>query len=172
MADLPDLIQGLEVEYYAKSLERFSVPGVPTDVARRVAGLGAIHSSVDIAEVALARRAPIAQAARIYFGLGAAIGLDWIRGEIERLPVEGHWQALARGTMREEAYMLQRRLADQVLGRRQAGDVARRIDAWLHTRGTAHENVMRQVREMRSMGSADFPTLSVALQAVRQLAEG
>jgi glutamate dehydrogenase len=172
MADLPELIQGLEVEYYAKSLERFSVDGVPTDVARRVASLGAVHSSVDIAEVALARRAPVARAARIYFGLGAAIGLDWIRGEIERLPVEGHWQALARGTMREEAYMLQRRLADQVLRRRQAGDAAKRIDAWLRTRGTAHENVMRQVREMRALGSADFPTLSVALQAVRQLAEG
>ena len=30
----------------------------------------------------------------------------------------------------------------------------------------------RTVREMRTTGSADFPTLSVALQAVRQLAEG
>ncbi|HEU4517187.1 MAG TPA: NAD-glutamate dehydrogenase domain-containing protein, partial [Steroidobacteraceae bacterium] len=172
MADLPDLIQGLEVEHYAKSLERYSAPGVPPGVARRVASLGAFHSSVDIAEVALARRAPIAQAARVYFGLGAAIGLDWIRGEIERLPVEGHWQALARGTMREEAYMLQRRLADQVLARRQAGDAAKRIDAWLRARGAAHENVLRTVREMRTIGSADFPTLSVALQAVRQLAEG
>ncbi len=172
MADLPDLIQGIEVDHYEKSLARFSVDGVPASVARRVASLGAFHSSVDIVEVALARRAPVAQAARVYFGLGAAIGLDWIRGEIERLPVEGHWQALARGTLREEASLLQRRLADQVLMRRRAGDVTKRIDAWLATRGTAHENVSRTVREMRTMGSADFPTLSVALQAVRQLAEG
>jgi glutamate dehydrogenase len=172
MSDLPDLIEGIEVEYYEKSLARFSADGVPASVARRVASLGAFHSSVDIVEVALARRAPVAQAARVYFGLGAAIGLDWIRGEIERLPVEGHWQALARGTMREEAYLLQRRLADQVLSRGRAGDLAKRIDAWLAMRGAAHENVSRTVREMRTMGSADFPTLSVALQAVRQLAEG
>jgi glutamate dehydrogenase len=172
MAELPDLIQGLELELYARSLERYSAPGVPTNVARRVASLGAFHSSVDIAEVALARRAPVAQAAKVYFGMGAAIGLDWIRGEIERLPVEGHWQALARGTMREEAYMLQRRLADQVLARRQPGDVRWRIGAWLATREPAHENVLRTVREMRAIGSADFPTLSVALQSVRQLAEG
>jgi glutamate dehydrogenase len=171
MADLPDLIEGIEVELYEKALARFSVDGVPASVARRVAGLGAIHSSVDIVEVALARRAPVAQAARVYFGLGAAIGLDWIRGEIERLPVEGHWQALARGTMREEAYLLQRRLADQVLGRRQAGDVAKRIGAWLAAGGVDHENVSRTVREMRTTGGVDFPTLSVALQAVRQLAE-
>ena len=172
MSDLPDLIEGIEVEYYEKSLARFSADGVPASVARRVASLGAFHSSVDIVEVALARRAPVARAARVYFGLGAAIGLDWIRGEIERLPVEGHWQALARGTMREEAYLLQRRLADQVLSRGRAGDLAMRINAWLATRGAAHENVSRTVREMRTMGSTDFPTLSVALQAVRQLAEG
>ncbi len=172
MSGLPHLIQGIEVELYQKSLERFAVSGVPESVARRVAGLGAIHSSVDIVEVALARRAPVAQAARIYFGLGAAIGLDWIRGEIERLPVEGHWQALARGTLREEAYLLQRRLADHVLSRGRSGDATKHINAWLRTGGAAFENLSRTVREMRSTDSADFPTLSVALQAVRQLAEG
>jgi glutamate dehydrogenase len=171
MSGLPDLIQGMEVELYEKSLKRFSVPGVPESVARRVASLGAFHSSVDIVEVALSRSASVAQAARVYFGLGAEIGLDWIRSEIERLPVEGHWQALARGTLREEAYLLQRRLADQILGRRQAGDVTKRIDAWLKSRGVAYDNVSRTVREMRTLGSADFPTVSVALQAVRQLAE-
>jgi glutamate dehydrogenase len=172
MSGLPNLIQGIEVELYQKSLERFAVSGVPESVARRVAGLGAIHSSVDIVEVALARRAPVAQAARIYFGLGAAIGLDWIRGEIERLPVEGHWQALARGTLREEAYLLQRRLTDHVLSRGRSGDATKHINAWLRTGGVAFENLSRTVREMRSTDSADFPTLSVALQAVRQLAEG
>jgi glutamate dehydrogenase len=172
MSELPDLLEGLEAEHYVKALDRFSVPGVPESVARRVASLGAFHSSVDIAEVALARRAPVARAARVYFGVGAATGLDWIRGGIERLPVEGHWQALARGTMREEAYLLQRRLADQVLQRARGGDVAKHVEAWLAKAGTAAENVSRTVREMRTTGSADFPTLSVALQAVRQLAEG
>jgi glutamate dehydrogenase len=172
MSGLPDLLEGLELELYEEALRRFSADGVPPGVARRVASLGAFHSSVDIVEVALARRAPVTKAARVYFGLGAAIGLDWVRGEIERLPVEGHWQALARGTMREEAYLLQRRLAERVLGRGRGGDVGKRIDAWLREGDTALENVRRTVREMRAKGSADFPTLSVALQAVRQLAEG
>jgi glutamate dehydrogenase len=171
MSDLPGLIEGIEVDLYAKSLKRYSADAVPPSVARRVASLGAIHSSVDIVEVALARRAPVTKAARVYFGLGAAIGLDWIRGEIERLPVEGHWQALARGSLREEAYLLQRRLADQMLSRKLSGDVEKRIDAWLKTGGAAYQNLTHTVREMRATGSPDFPTLSVALQAVRQLAE-
>ncbi len=171
MTNLPELIEGLEVERYDRGLQRFAVDGVPGSVARRVASLGAIHSSVDIVEVALARRAPIAQAARVYFGLGAAIGLDWIRGEIERLAVEGHWQALARGTLREDAYSLQRKLCDQVLARSGRGDAAARVDAWLKAGGTIIDSLDRTVTEMRATGSADFPTLSVALQAVRRLAD-
>ena len=126
---------------------------------------------MDIVEVALARRAPILDAARVYFGLGAAIGLDWIRGEIERLGVEGHWQALARGTLREDAYALQRRLCDQVLSHGRRGDAAARVDAWLKAGGASVDSLARTVREMRAIGSTDFPTLSVALQAVRRLAE-
>jgi glutamate dehydrogenase len=126
---------------------------------------------VDIVEVALARHAPIAHAARVYFGLGAAIGLDWIRGEIERLVVEGHWQALARGTLREDAYSLQRRLCDRILARGGRRDPSAAIRAWLADRGGAADSLSRAVQEMRSIGSSDFPTLSVALQAVRRLAE-
>jgi glutamate dehydrogenase len=171
MGELPELIEGLEVERYDRALQRFSVQGVPARVARRAASLGAIHSGVDIVEVALARHAPIAHAARVYFGLGATIGLDWIRGEIERLVVEGHWQALARGTLREEAYSLQRRLCDRIIVRGGRRDPSAAIRVWLTDRGGAAERLNRAVQEMRSTGSSDFPTLSVALQAVRRLAE-
>ena len=171
MGELPELIEGLEIERYDRALRRFSVDGVPARVARRAASLGAIHSGVDIVEVALARRASIAYAARVYFGLGAAIGLDWIRGEIERLAVEGHWQALARGTLREDAYSLQRRLCDRIVGRGGRRDPTSAIRAWLADRGGAADSLSRAVQEMRSTGSSDFPTMSVALQAVRRLAE-
>ncbi|MGQ0430416.1 MAG: NAD-glutamate dehydrogenase [Gammaproteobacteria bacterium] len=168
---LPGVIEGLEAERYERELARFTAPGVPASVARRVASLGAMHSGVDIVEVALARRAPIRHAARLYYGLGAAIGLDWIRGQIERLVVEGHWQALARGTLREDAYALQRRLCDRVVAKNRRGDPAAAVAAWLSTAGVAAENLRRSVQEMRTTGAADFPTLSVALQAVRRLAE-
>ncbi len=171
MRDLPELVEGLEVERYDRALQRFAQDGVPPHVARRVASLGAIHAGVDIVEVAQARRAPIAQAARTYFTLGAALGLDWIRGEIERLVVEGHYQALARGTLREDAYLLQRRLCEQVLARGVRGDATARVSAWIATGGATIESLSRTVREMRATGSADFPTLSVALQAVRRLTE-
>ncbi len=169
--DLPSVIEGIEAERYERELARFSQPGVPASVARRVASLGAMHSGVDIVEVALARRVAIRHAARVYFSLGAAIGLDWIRSQIERLTVEGHWQALARGTLREDAYALQRRLCDRIVAKSRRGDPAAAVTAWLAGAGAAAEGVRRAVQEMRTTGADDFPTLSVALQAVRRLTE-
>jgi glutamate dehydrogenase len=171
MRDLPDLIEGTEVERYEQALARYSGTGVPPKLARRVAGLAAIHAGVDIVAVALARRASIGHAARAYFGVGAALGLDWLRDQIERLAVDGHWQAMARGTLREELYELQRRICERVLAGRSRGDARERVAAWIESGGDAVANLSRTVREMRTLGSADFPTLSVALEAVRRLVE-
>ena len=171
MRDLPELIDGEEVTRYDSALARFAKDGVPPRLARRVASLGAMHAGVDIVEVAHQRRAPIGHAARVYFSLGSALGLDWIRGEIDRLVVDGHWQAVARGTLREDAYALHRRLTEKVLARGRRGDPAARVAAWLEAGGTAVENLARTVGAMRAGGGVDFPTLSVALQSVRRLTE-
>ena len=169
MRDLPEFVGGTEVERYERSLARFSRDGVPPKLSRRVASLGAIHAGVDIVEIALARRGGVGHAARAYFGLGAALGLDWLREEIERLAVDGHWQAVARGTLREELYVLQRKLCERVLAGRTRGDAPQRVAAWLKSGGEPVQNLIRTVREMRASGSTDFPTLSVALDSVRRL---
>jgi glutamate dehydrogenase len=170
MRDLPELIVGTEVGRYESALARFSKDGVPAKVARRVASLGAIHAGVDIVELALARRSGIGHAARVYFGLGAELGLDWLREQIEHLAVDGHWQAVARGTLREELYVLQRRLCERVLAGSARGDARERVAAWVAAGGEKVANLERTIREMRATGSADFATMSVAVQAVRRLA--
>jgi glutamate dehydrogenase len=171
MHDLPDLIDGTEVARYDRALAHYSHAGVPPKVSRRVASLGAIHAGVDIVEIALMRRSGIGHTARAYFGLGAELGLDWLRDQIERLPVDGHWQAVARGALREELYLLQRRLSDRVLAGKTRGDAREQVAGWIAAGGDAVAGISRMVREMRATGSADFPTVSVAVRALRRLVE-
>jgi glutamate dehydrogenase len=169
LRDLPELVEGTEAQRYQGALARFSRDGVPPKVARRVASLGAMQAGVDIVELALSRRAPIGHAARAYFGLGAELGLDWLREEIERLSVDGHWQAVARGTLREEFYNYQRQLCERLLAGAPRGDARERVAAWIAGRGEPMAAFVRMVREMRAGGGADFATLSVAAQSLRRL---
>jgi glutamate dehydrogenase len=85
--------------------------------------------------------------------------------------VDGHWQAVARATLREEAYALQRRLCASALAKAHCGDLGPALEHWLAARGREMESLRRTVEEMRGLGQPDFATLSVALQAVRRLAE-
>ena len=48
----------------------------------------------------------------------SASSLDWIREQIEGLAIEGHWQAVARGTLRDNLYSLQRQLTAKALAAR------------------------------------------------------
>ena len=72
---------------------------------------------------------PVADVARVYFELGVALGLDWLHGEIDRLAVDGSWQATARTGLRDAAMRAHRELTQQVLRTRGAKRVGERSSA-------------------------------------------
>jgi len=169
LRQLPAFLLGIEAERYSHELGRLRKEGAPEDLARRVASLGSAQSAVDIVDVSRTRGISVEHAAQVYFGLGQETGLDWIHGEIEMLSVEGHWQAVARGTLREQCYSLHRQLCDAAVAGRRERDPGASISAWLDAHRLAVDNVRRTVQEMKSIESVDFATLSVAIQAVRRL---
>jgi len=143
---------------------------VPEQLAARIASLETLHCALDLVEVAMQARVKIGYAARVYFDVGERIGLSWIKEQIESLTVEGHWQAVARGTMRDNLYALQRTITGAVL-RCRGRDAAARVDEWSRQRVVAVDALKRIVADLRTASPPDFATLSVALQAVRRLAQ-
>ncbi len=173
-ANLAKLLSGNDLATYEQVSARLMKAGVPERVAGSVAGLTALHSALDVVEVAQETKLDVLATGQVYFTLGERLNLDWIREQIERLKVEGHWQAIARGTLRDNLYMLQRQLTAKVLklgARRRGAQADSALDAWLASRELHLQQIQRTIKDMRSGVAADFPTLSVALQAVRRLAE-
>src|SRR3546814_7985439 len=79
----------------------------------------------DIVEIAHARKLSPVEVTRAYFSLGAALHLPWLYSQIEALPVDGRWQALARGALRDELGAQQRAPVGQILasgGKKPAGE--------------------------------------------------
>jgi glutamate dehydrogenase len=118
----------------------------------------------------MAARVEIGYAAKAYFDIGERIGLTWIKEQIEGLAVEGQWQAAARRTMRDDLYALQRKVAGAVLeckGR----EAPARAERWALRHTASVDALKRIVVDLRTGPPPDFATLSVALQAVRRLAQ-
>jgi glutamate dehydrogenase len=145
--------------------------GLPPELAARVASLDAHNASLDIVELAGSQRIAMTEAARIYFEAGARTGLDWVREQIDRLPVEGPWQATARTGLRDAALRLHRRLAERVLKGGRGGSAEERVTAWQEAAGKELAHWQRTLTDMRAAGAADFATLTVGVESLRKLAE-
>jgi len=166
------VIQGGAREQYDASLAELAGGGVPENLARRVAHLALLDSALDIVALASSERAQIAEVARAYFDVGLALGLDWLHREIDRLPVDGSWQATARTGLRDAAMRAHRELTQQVLRTRGAKRASERLERWSEQRGDVLASWKRTLTEMRAVGTADFATLTVGVNAVRNLSSG
>jgi glutamate dehydrogenase len=147
--------------------------GVPEKLARRVAHLSMLEPAMDIVALAHGEKIPVLEVARSYFELGEALGLDWLHSEIDKLSVDGSWQATARSGLREAAMRTHRELTLQVL-RQRAGSArskanGERLASWSAQREAALAAWKRTQTEMRAVGTADFATLTVGVNAVRGL---
>ena len=143
---------------------------VPEKLARRIARLAVLEPALDIVALARSERAPVAEVAHAWFELGVALGLDWLHVEIDRLGVDGSWQATARTGLRDAAMRAHRELTQQVLRQPGARRVGEQLARWSEARDDKLAAWKRTLTEMRGVGTADFATLTVGLDAVRSLA--
>ncbi len=152
--------------------ERWLKAGFDEALAERLSGLPALASGLDVVEVALERKLPLKQVAKVYFNLGEALHLKWLMTKIDELPVEGRWHAHARGVSRDELFAQQRALAAQVLERGDGkADGAALVDAWIKRDDAPLKFTLAMFADMRSQVNMDYPTVSVAVRRLAQLVQ-
>jgi glutamate dehydrogenase len=169
---IDDAIGGDARAQHDATFAGFVAGGVPDKLARRVARLTLLEPALDIVALSRAAHMPVADVARVYFELGVLLGLDWLHNEIDRLTVDGSWQATARTSLRDAAMRAHRDLAHQVLNTRGAKRVSDRLERWSAQRAAGLASWKRTLTEMRAAGSTDFATLTVGVESVRGLSSG
>jgi glutamate dehydrogenase len=167
-AVVDDVVGGDSGTLRESAYAQLTTGGVPEKRARRIARLAVLEPALDIVALARTERQPVATVARAYFDLGMHIGLDWLHREIDKLSVDGSWQATARTGLRDAAMRAHRELTQQVL-RRRGAKPADRLARWSAQREDGLASWQRTLAEMRAVGTADFATLTVGVDAVRDL---
>jgi glutamate dehydrogenase len=168
---LPELLTEAAADALANEVARYTEAGVPEPLARRIAALPSLFSVLDISEVARSSGHVLADTAAVHFQLGEQLLLDWVRQRILELPREDHWQALARGALRDTLYEVHASLTAEVLRRGEPEVSARdRVSGWLGRTATTTNRCVRVLDEIAGSGRADLATLTVALREVGALA--
>jgi len=168
---MPGILNDDLAETFNKGVQQYMDVGVPAALAKRIAAIGPLYAGLDMVDVARELRLPVEVVAKVYFHIGRELGLSWLRTQIEDLSVDGHWQAVARGTLREDLYAQQRALTAQALsGAKDSRSAMKQMEQWLENHADRLEHARRVLADMKAANIADFPSLSVALQEIRRLA--
>jgi len=167
---LPDALTPTGKGDFESSREKWEGLDMPPALAARLAGLPDLRAALDMVEVAERSGQPIARVAAVFYELGEALDLEWLRDQIEALPVEGHWHAQARGSLLDELNHQHRALALQVLSMPGAGNAASPVRAWLERDDPTLKHTRAMLAEILTQ-NADYPIASVAVRRLAQLAQ-
>jgi glutamate dehydrogenase len=144
--------------------------GIPAPLAADLAALPLLDGAPDIVETAQARKAAVAEVTRAYFVLSDALHLSWLYDQIESLPVDSRWSALARGSLRDELATQQRALVGQILAEGGRKPAESKVAAWIGRDDSSLRFTLAMLSELASQKSLDYPTVSVAVRRLAQLA--
>ena len=150
--------------------QRLLDAGVPAELAGRAAVWGRLHTALDVIEVANARGRTPEDAGITYWLMFEQLGLDWLWDAVGALPRQTRWQNQARSALRDDLLGALRGLTDEVL---RAGD---RYDAptvlmigWVTSDRRAIDRTARVLNDIRTAGTFDVTTLTVAVRQLRNL---
>jgi glutamate dehydrogenase len=143
--------------------------GFPRKRAEHTAMLDRLFPALDVVETAARRRSDVERIAQVFFGLGDALELKWLRRQVEALDVVGQWHAMSRANLRDELFTQHNRLVERVL----QADGRKRdpVGAWIADNAEQVGLVQKMLRDMRDLAEMDYPTIAVAVRALGQLAD-
>jgi glutamate dehydrogenase len=150
--------------------EKWEGLGLPAELGVRLARMPDLRAALDMVEVVQQSGQPMEKVASVFYELGEALDLEWLRGQIEALPVEGHWHAQARGSLLDELNHQHRALVLQVLALPSKGADVSPVQAWLQRDDATLQYTRSMLAEILTQ-NADYPIASVAVRRLAQLAQ-
>ena len=158
-----------EIAQLESQMQPYMDGGFPRKLAEWTVMLDRLFPALEVVETAASRRSDVNRIASVFFGLGDALELKWLRRQVEALAVGGQWHAISRANLRDELFTQHNRLVECVLqvGGRKRDPLA----AWLSAHSERVGEVQEVLRQMRKEGGMDYATLSVAVRSLAQLAD-
>jgi glutamate dehydrogenase len=167
---IPNLMAGVTKEYLDKIVAQFVGIGLPEATAKEIASTRATYTALNVVEVATQNKFDLERTAEVYFAVGSKFSLVWFRDHIANDSREGHWNNLARLSLRDELDSLQRKLTTAILIKDQKKLDAKELIADWVEKNSAIQHRWEQLMEMLlSSSSIDYTMFFIALGELSKL---
>ncbi len=167
---LDSLLPAEAVADIARRAEALVARGAPAGLARRVAALDTLAGATDIVAVATRAAAPIAEVARVFYGLDGALGLGRLAAQAGAIRIVDHFDRLALDRALDRIAAARRAMAAEAVAVAATGE-GEALTRWSLARGAEIARVREQIAEL----AASAPGVSkmvVAAGLIGDLARG
>lgn len=178
LEDAAACLTAQELEGCAARQAGFEIAGAPADLAHDAALLPVMMAALDVADLAAKSGWPVRAAAQLYRAVGAAFGLDRLRGAAAEFKLTEHWDRLAVRRAVEEIYEDQRALAEAAIAATGnaplTGDKAwaeTAAKAWMDKLGGQASLARSTFAELDGHGGWTFAKLMIAAAEFNALAK-
>lgn len=167
---IPELMLGFTREYMDEMCQQFIAAGLTPETARKITMTRALYTTLNVVDIASKYHVDLQKTARVYFMIGGKFNLVWFRDQIANDLREGHWNTMARLSLRNELDTLQRRLATLILqSNRKENDARRLIITW-----TKHNTAIKQrwdklLELLHGSDNIDYTIFFIALRELSDL---
>ncbi len=171
---MPEIVAEDDHNAIAVRTATLAAENVPEELASRIAGLEVLAAAGDIVRISATSGVPVVDCGRMYFAIGARLGIDWLRHAAKRVTTETDWDAMALASIVDESYSHQSELTTRVLDMAGSGKLSQRaasglIEMWLDGHDGAVARSHQVVDELRTERQIDLAMLTVANAQFRSL---
>ncbi|HEX3429971.1 MAG TPA: NAD-glutamate dehydrogenase [Rhizomicrobium sp.] len=172
-----NLVSDYEATATERRVSELRNAGVPVDIAEDVAVLQLLGGTPEIILLAQAHALPADYVAGAYFAVGAAVGLDRLRGLANQITGHEHWDRLAVRRIVDDLYAGQRALAAEALASASRGarpltraDGANAVKRWAAAHADALTRTRSFLTELERSGDLSIAKLTLANSQIHALA--
>ena len=170
------LVSPVEREAVEKRINDLLHAGVPADLADDAGALPLFATVADMVALAKETGIHLDAVAGAYFAAGAALGIDRLREQAERVRPQGHWDALSLSRIEDDLLAIQRLVAAKALKRVAAGNGERResgqqaVAVWADEARGGIARAQALIAELERDGAFTAAKLALATAQLRDLA--
>lgn len=167
---IPSLMAGFTRDYLNQLIDQFEKSGLSHEAAERIATYRAIYTALNIIDVSTAHNYDLIKTAEVYFAAGERVNLVWFRDQIAHDSREGHWNALARLTLRDELDVSQRALTIAIMKSAKKNiPTSTLIDTWMEQNRPALERWEQLLSLLHGSSSLDYSMFFITIRELLAL---
>jgi glutamate dehydrogenase len=167
---IPTLISGYAKQYLETLIDEFAKAGLPETLAKKIATYRAMYLALNIVDIAATHRLDLLKTAKVYFEAGERINLLWFRDQLAADSQDGHWNIMARLSLRDELDACQRNFTVAVMKKDAKKHTATHlIEQWSKRNKALLERWEKLLEMLHSSAHVDYTMFFVVVRELLNL---